>query len=583
MPYDPSDATTPTSRPPLAPTPRRHGPRRDHLDPRGARFLDPSSAVRFAGQRLQTTAYQGAGLLVRPGRDGQVDPEVLDALRSAAGAEGWALAVDAVDTTLVDLARRADVLGEHASPLVVRVTLVRAEDDEQPRTAPDAWPVLQRYRAAIDPSRRGVVQLQHLLTTAGDSTERTDGHAMQGTPYVAHAPQSSPYVAHAPRSSPYVAHAPQPDPYVAHPAGSPSSAATAEYAQPGWGGRAPVRWVGPRPARLTDEQLGGRRRPVVAVLDTGTGRHPWLDDVVDRTPTCGPLRIGLTDPDTDLERRGIVTGGLTGSLDIEAGHGTFIAGLVHQRCPDARILSVRVVQPDGVIDEYDVLSALNMLWVRQALALAEDEPDDLVDVVSLSLGYYHEDPADAAFDPLMLAPLRALARLGVLVVVSAGNDATSRPIFPASFAPYPDGVVTSTPVTEVPLVAVGALNPDGTAALFSNDGPWVRAWRPGAAIVSTVPTTFDGGQQASFRVSSDGGVRSTIDPDNFTSGFATWSGTSFAAPILAGDLAQRLLEDGATHGPTQHGGAGHGGGAEARVEAGWRAVRAEVPAVEEPL
>lgn len=578
MPYDPADANRPPVRPLLAPTPRRHGPRRDHLDPRGARFLDPGTAVRFSGQQLQPTAYHGAGLLVRPTSDGRLDPAVLQALRQAADLEGWALRVDEVDTTLVDLARRAGVLGEEASPLVVRLGLVRREDDLQPRTTPDAWPVLQHYRAAVDASRQSAVQLQHLLTTAAG------GRGMQPTPYVAHAVEPSPYVAH-----PYVAHAPQPSPYVAHPyvahpAGSSDAAATAEYAQPGSGGRVPVRWVGPRPPRLSEARLSGRRRPVVAVLDTGAGLHPWLDDVVDRTPVCGTLRIGLTDPETDFERYGVVAGGLTGSLDIEAGHGTFIAGLVHQRCPDARILAVRVVQPDGVIDEYDVLQALNMLWVRQALALAEDEPADLVDVVSLSLGYYHEDPADATFDPLLLAPLRALARLGVLVVVSAGNDATSRPIFPASFAPHPGGLVTSTPTTEVPLVAVGALNPDGTAALFSNDGPWVRAWRPGASIISTVPTSYDGGQQASSRVSAGGRTRSTIDPDNFTSGFATWSGTSFAAPILAGDLAQRLFDDTAHDGEQDdHRDHPDHRDVESRVEAGWRAVRAEVPAIEEPF
>ena len=60
-------------------------------------------------------------------------------------------------------------------------------------------------------------------------------------------------------------------------------------------------------------------------------------------------------------------------------------------------------------------------------------------------------------------------------------------------------------------MAVGALNPDGTAALFSNDGPWVRAWRPGAAIVSTLPVTFDGGQQASSRVAADGRRRRAVD------------------------------------------------------------------------
>ena len=38
----------------------------------------------------------------------------------------------------------------------------------------------------------------------------------------------------------------------------------------------------------------------------------------------------------------------------------------------------------------------------------------------------------------------------------------------------------------------------------------------------------------------DGTVRETIDPDDFTGGFGTWSGTSFAGPVLAGKIAQRL-------------------------------------------
>jgi subtilisin family serine protease len=95
----------------------------------------------------------------------------------------------------------------------------------------------------------------------------------------------------------------------------------------------------------------------------------------------------------------------------------------------------------------------------------------------------------------------------------------------------------------VPVISVGALNPDRTIALFSNAGPWVSCHRPGAALVSTFPISFDASEQALYRVDLAGeGIRSTIDPDNFHSGFGTWSGTSFAAPVLAGELAQCLLD-----------------------------------------
>jgi subtilisin family serine protease len=41
-----------------------------------------------------------------------------------------------------------------------------------------------------------------------------------------------------------------------------------------------------------------------------------------------------------------------------------------------------------------------------------------------------------------------------------------------------------------------------------------------------------------------GSWRETLDPDDFTSGFAIWSGTSFAAPLFAGEVAQFLFENG---------------------------------------
>jgi len=165
----------------------------------------------------------------------------------------------------------------------------------------------------------------------------------------------------------------------------------------------------------------------------------------------------------------------------------------------------------------------------------------------MSLGYYHEEAGDAAFDALLHGPLALLGRYGVSVVASAGNDATARPSYPAAFAPV-DGLGTDE--TTVPVVAVGALNPDGTVALFSNDGAWVRFWRPGVSLISTMPTTFDGSAEATaVLVGQRGEIRAGLDPDDFTAGFAVWSGTSFAAPVLAGQVAAGLLDKLATAPP----------------------------------
>jgi subtilisin family serine protease len=88
---------------------------------------------------------------------------------------------------------------------------------------------------------------------------------------------------------------------------------------------------------------------------------------------------------------------------------------------------------------------------------------------------------------------------------------------------------------------VGALNPNDTIALFSNDGPWVGYFRNGAALVSTFPVTFNASRLPSNAiVMPNGEVRAALDPDDFYSGFGVWSGTSFSAPVLAGELAERL-------------------------------------------
>jgi len=157
------------------------------------------------------------------------------------------------------------------------------------------------------------------------------------------------------------------------------------------------------------------------------------------------------------------------------------------------------------------------------------------------MGYYHETPEDALFDPTMYAILEELGRNGVVVVTSAGNDATSRPSFPAAFCRWSDdtGPIPFDP-SIAPIVSVGALNPNRTEAIFSNAGPWVRARAAGASVVSTMPK-FRGGYEPVARTVVSGRIRESIDPDDFTGGFGVWTGTSFSAPIVAGDVAAALV------------------------------------------
>ena len=65
--------------------------------------------------------------------------------------------------------------------------------------------------------------------------------------------------------------------------------------------------------------------------------------------------------------------------------------------------------------------------------------------------------------------------------------------------------------------------------------------RPGAALVSTFPTTYDASQAASHELLNAAGEwRRSLDPDNYLAGFAVWSGTSFSAPFFAVQVALAL-------------------------------------------
>jgi hypothetical protein len=327
-----------------------------------------------------------------------------------------------------------------------------------------------------------------------------------------------------------------------------------EYGRPGTGGRTPISYIGAPPARGATLAT---RRPVVAILDTGAGRHPWWDAAADSTIMTRGVQLdgvdaGHTDPETDPEDRGDLLGPLDGVLDSHAGHGTFIAGLVHQLCPDANMLAIRVMASDGIVYEDDLIWALAVLHERLVRTRAGLIDDGHLDVVVLSLGYYHETLLDSASDaPVLASLLQALGSLGVIVVAAAGNDATTRPMYPAAFTPYQDGLVTAAADT-VPVVSVGSRNPDASIALFSNSGKWVTAWDAGASLMSTFPVTFNGSALSSTEVEDQfaGALRRTIDPDGYGTidecaspgGFGTWSGTSFAAPVLAGRLAQELID-----------------------------------------
>lgn len=245
----------------------------------------------------------------------------------------------------------------------------------------------------------------------------------------------------------------------------------------------PTKWTAPR------------QSPSIVILDTGLAaaafRPPFLDF------------LGATlleDQDSPDE-----SGDQYGSLDPVAGHGTFIAGIIERLVPGRRIVVARVLTTLGDTSAWRVATRLD--------SLAVDERT----VLNLSFGGYAADLQPDEMWRLARA-VRKVQEKKAVVVASAGNDATSRPSYPACLP----GVV-----------AVGALSPYGPAP-FTNHGPWVRASAPGADIVSAFFTNVDGPIEIG-----------PIDPDAFR-GWARWSGTSFAAPVVVAALAREIVRTNCT-------------------------------------
>lgn len=480
----------------------------DVLTRHRVRLLDPSTAVRAAdGSWPMSTAYRADRLLV-PARE---VPGLID--------EGneYNKALEPLDVALVP--QRREVPGVHPD-LPVPVPLV-ARNRRIFDRAPDPWAALVALRRYFGDDPRGArIGLDHLTVAASVTFEGApvnQGGAVGGVPV--------------------------------NQGGSLGGGQVALHT----GNRNPVAMLGAAPVRRPVESLPGKRRPVVAVLDTGIGQHPWLTG---NPPPSDPVVEVSLDFQTALavhegDGPGILLGNpddepdrvqpLLGLTDSHSGHGTFCAGLVHQLCPDARVLSLRVLHSDGYSTEGSVLFALDWLRDRVERAIADKDFDKLVDVVSLSLGFYPESAEPAEITQVADAIAR-LTELGVVVVAASGNDATTRPFLPAAFGQDTDGV--GNPL----LAAIGALNASGhTTAAFSNHGPWVWRWAPGNALVSTVPT-WEGAAGPGLETLDGDGVgprwRTAPDPDDLRTGFAVWAGTSFATPLVAGLVATTMIEDG---------------------------------------
>jgi serine protease AprX len=192
--------------------------------------------------------------------------------------------------------------------------------------------------------------------------------------------------------------------------------------------------------------------------------------------------------------------------------------------PDTRIVNVKVAASDGSADVSQVIAGID--WVTQ------HAHDNGLNVRVLNLSYGTDSTQSAALDPLSYAVEQAWRR-GIVVVVAAGNDGTTRQEL-------------ADPAADPYVIAVGAEDPNNTAGAaddlvptFAQRGTATRhvdVVAPGVHILGLrVPNSYIDQNNAAARV----GTR-----------FLRGSGTSQATAVVSG-VAALLLQKNPTATPDQ--------------------------------
>jgi hypothetical protein len=218
---------------------------------------------------------------------------------------------------------------------------------------------------------------------------------------------------------------------------------------------------------------------VIAVLDTGIDlSHPMF---------AGRLVPGydFVDGDDNPSEAGRPEIG-------PFGHGTHVAGIIAMVAPEAKIMPIRVLGTNGRGTAFTLALGVKFAVDHGAdvINMSVSTPNEMEIVQDV---FYHELEGPEDFPPGSMP--------GAVAVVAAGNSGLS-------VKQYPAGVVdTGRPGREV--LAVAASDWNDLLTSFSTRGNWVSVMAPGERITSPVPYNH----------------------------YANWSGTSMAAPLVAGEVA----------------------------------------------
>jgi subtilisin family serine protease len=241
--------------------------------------------------------------------------------------------------------------------------------------------------------------------------------------------------------------------------------------------------------------------------------------------------IDLSNPDLNAVDGTNCVG--SGPAQDDDGHGTHVSGTIAARndgsgvvgvAPGTRLHAVKVLDNQGSGTDAQVICGID--WVTATRT--DSDPTNDIQVANLSLGGLGGDDGHCGRvdnDFLHQAICRSVAA-GVTYVVAAGNGSEDAAGYsPASY----DEVITVSALADSDGRPGGLggspgcrADQDDTLADFSNFGADVDLIAPGVCILSTAPK-----QSVAF---------------GRTNGYGVLSGTSFAAPHVAGAAALYLAQ-----------------------------------------
>jgi serine protease AprX len=260
---------------------------------------------------------------------------------------------------------------------------------------------------------------------------------------------------------------------------------------------------------LADQAYYATKTPAIAIVDSGVQKRSDFG-----TRVVASVNLSTLDGNT--------------STGDERGHGTFVAGVAAGAAPDlagaaptAPIVSIKVMDRNGQAKTSDIINACQ--WILDNKA----KYNIRVANFSLHSSYgtnFYRDPLDQAVEKLWFS--------GVVVVAASGNYGSAAGPSGVKYSPGNDPFVIT--VGAVDLGGSQRVGDDSVAPFsaygYTYDGfykPELAA--PGRYLVGPIPA---------------GSTITTLKPQNMVGADRIQlSGTSFAAPVVSGTVAQMLARN----------------------------------------